>query len=72
MLGTWEAYLVTAADTREGPIRKFQKLYLCSLLVQVMLLYLILKLFMSPFRWGMVDLYAPRGCRVTDKNVKHC
>ena len=59
-------------STREGPIRQFQMLYLCSLLVQVMLLYLILKLCMSPFIWGIVYLYALSGCRVTDQNVKDC
>ena len=47
-MSTWVALY---KHTREGPIRQFQTLYLCSLLVQVMLSYVILKLCMSPFKW---------------------
>ena len=59
-------------NTRGGPIRRFQKPYLCSLLWQIMLLYLIWKLWMSPFIWCMVAWSASRGCRVTDHNVRVC
>ena len=37
-----------------------------------MLLYLIWKLYQSPFIWGMVPWYAPRGCRVIDQNLEVC
>ena len=41
--------------TRGGPIRRFQKPYLCCPLVQTMLLYLIWKLCMSPFIWHIMN-----------------
>ena len=47
-------------------------LYLCSLLVESMLIYFIRKLCMSPFTWGMVALYAATGYRVIDQNEEEC
>ena len=43
---------------------------LCNLLQQIMLPYLIWKLYQSPFIWGMVAWSAPRGWRVTDHIVE--
>ena len=46
--------------------------YLCKSLGQGMPLYLILKLWMSPFIWGMVDWYPPRHCRMIDQSEEGC
>ena len=58
--------------TRAGPHIHIILPYLCKSLGQGMPLYLILKLWMSPFIWGMVDWSAPRHYRVTDQNEEAC
>ena len=59
---------ITRGDFPSRPLA----LYLCSLLVESMLIYFIRKLCMSPFTWGMVALYAATGYRVIDQNEEEC
>ena len=58
--------------TRQELLRVRLGSYFCNLFGQGMPLYLILKLWMSPFIWGMVALHAATGYRVIDQNEEGC
>ena len=57
-------------NTREDSLKKFQNQYLCNLLGQGMLIYLIWKRWMYPFICCTVAQYISRGCRVRGQNVE--
>ena len=65
-------YRVRRRHTRQELLRVRLESYFCNPLVQIMLLYLIWKVFEFSFTWYTADCSAPRGCRVTDQNKERC